>query len=123
MRSWQPVIGIFLGFLLGKYLSMALFWLPGIFIAGRNIGAGSIFSLASLLALITLIVVGAISVAIWLFVNFFAISSWLPKAAMASTLVSAAMMLWTVFNTIFCGILMWHGFFCRTPFWIGGWLF
>lgn len=121
MRSWQSVVGIFLGYFLGKYLSMALFWLPGIVIAARNISLdpGNVF--LSLVALAVLVVVFAISSAIWVFINFFAIASWFSKAASASTVVSAIMMMYTTGEVIVCGILNWFPGSCSPPFWVLGW--
>ncbi len=119
MRSWQPVVGVFLGYFLGKYLSMALFWLPGMVIAARNISGGGSWT-ASLLAFVILLVVFIISAAIWLFINFFAISSWFSKATAASAITSAVMMLYTTIGVIFA-ILDWFPDFLSAPFWVLSW--
>ena len=81
MRSWQAVVGLFLGYFLGKYSSVAIFYLSVLPIVADSLSGGG----GLMMRLVTLGILAAttaIAGGIWLLVNFFALSAWLPKGVL-----------------------------------------
>ena len=121
MRSWQPIVGILLGYLTGKYLSIAIFFLSAFPIIADNMGGASSFA-AHLAGFCLLVVTVAIAIGVWLLINFFALSAWLPKGVFPCASISAVMVGYTTIFTLFAVTLSWFSNMPQ-PFWVfSGWV-
>ncbi|MEM6754076.1 MAG: hypothetical protein AAF630_14005 [Cyanobacteria bacterium P01_C01_bin.38] len=118
MKPLQVIVGLLAGHFIGKAMWAALFWMPGMVVAAKNLsGGGSLhlgwFSLAYIAAV-------AISIVVWMIGNL-CVYALLPRAGVTSAILSAVVGIYVAVLSLPCLLFDWDGGLCQTIIWTGWW--
>ena len=118
MKPLQIIVGLIAGHFIGKAMWGALFWLPGMVVAAKNLSGGGRLHLGWFFLSYAAALV--ISILLWTIGNI-SVYALLPPAGVTSAIFSAVVGIYIAVLSLPCLLFDWDGGLCRTIIWTGWW--